>query len=268
MTGTITDAFIEQQGPSEADLAVVRALLYKLRHNLTAAAFDEGRFALTMGQSPSVPPLRNCHRRLSELAGFDSIKFDCCINSCVCYAPEVYRDLEACPFCKEPRYNRRKEPRKQCSMLPLIPILLALVQAQQKLQEMKYHSQFCPKPEGMTDIFDGEKYKKMKSTHVSIDGHPLPHKFFSDSRDIALGLATDGFSPFKKRRVTAWPIVLINYNLPPHLRFRRENLICIGCVPGPKKPKDFDSYLWYFIMEMLRLAVGVKAFDGENQFML
>jgi hypothetical protein len=45
-----------------------------------------------------------------------------------------------------------------------------------------------------------------------------PFFHFSDERDIARGLSTDGFSPFKKRKKTCWPIILFNYNLPPEIQ--------------------------------------------------
>jgi hypothetical protein len=246
----------------------MRALLHKLRNHLTARAFEEGRFAFVSTPTPSVPPLASCHRRLAALAGFDAIKFDCCINSCICYAPEHYRDLDSCPFCKEPRHNAQGRPRKVFSAVPLIPVLLALVQSKKSSKLMEYRSQFVRSRNGVRDVFDGRRYRKLCKTHVTVNDRRLPHKFFSDGRDIALGLATDGFSPFKKKKATAWPLVLVNYNLPPSIRFRRENLICVGDIPGPKKPKDIDSFLWFLIMELLRLAVGVRAFDGQSQFML
>ena len=81
--------------------------------------------------------------------------------------------------------------------------------------------------------------------------------FFSDPRDIALGLSTDGFGPFKKRNKTARPLIIFNYNLPPKERFRKENIT----IPGPKKPADMDSFLWPLVQELLQLEIGVSAFD-------
>ncbi|TFK59223.1 hypothetical protein BDN72DRAFT_736307, partial [Pluteus cervinus] len=48
---------------------------------------------------------------------------------------------------------------------------------------------------------------------------------------------------------------------PPEIRFHLEHIICVGVVPGPKKPKDFDSFLWPLVEELLKLAIGVTAFD-------
>jgi hypothetical protein len=49
-------------------------------------------------------------------------------------------------------------------------------------------------------------------------------------------------------------------NLPPDERCLVENMICVGVIPGPKKPKNADSFLYPFTTEMLDLAIGVDAF--------
>jgi hypothetical protein len=100
---------------------------------------------------------------------------------------------------------------------------------------------------------------------LSVGDERLPFWFFSDPRDIALGLSTDGFGPFKHRTKTAWPIILFNYNLPPEVRFQKDNIISVGVIPGPKKPCDFDSFLWPLVQELLQLAIGVQAFDALSR---
>lgn len=116
-------------------------------------------------------------------------------------------------------------------------------------------------PDIKTDIFDGSHYKTLREEDVVIDGVKLGHHFFSDDRDIALGLSTDGFAPFKRRKNTAWPLILFNYNLPPDKRFHIDQILALGVIPGPKKPHDIDSFLWPAVCELLELARGVRAFD-------
>jgi hypothetical protein len=112
------------------------------------------------------------------------------------------------------------------------------------------------------DIFDGENYRSLRGQRVTVGSKTYNHEYFEDSRDVALGLSTDGFAPFKRRVSTAWPIILFNYNLPPDIRFHLANILALGIIPGPKKPVDYDSFLWPFLQELFRLAVGVRAFDG------
>ena len=100
---------------------------------------------------------------------------------------------------------------------------------------------------------------------VVVGDKKLPFWFFSDPRDIALGLSMDGFVPFKHRTKTAWLIILFNYNLPPEERFRKDNIISVGIIPGPKKPCDFDSFLWPLVQELLQLAISVQAFNSLSK---
>jgi len=95
-----------------------------------------------------------------------------------------------------------------------------------------------------------------------VDDKKLPFWFFSDPRDIVLGLSMDGFGPFKHHTKTAWPIILFNYNLPPEERFQKDNIISVGIISGPKKPCDFNSFLWPLVQELLQLAISVQAFDS------
>lgn len=132
---------------------------------------------------------------------------------------------------------------------------------------MKYWHLFQTNSNSTTDISNGSNYKTLCKTHVTIGGEKQHHKFFKDPWDIALGLSTDGFTPFKKWKHTCWPLILFNYNLPPEIHFLIQHLICIGIIPGPKKPKDFDSFLWPLIKEFLVLSLGVWAFDVMSETM-
>lgn len=114
------------------------------------------------------------------------------------------------------------------------------------------------------DVMDSSLYRSLCGKKVTLDGRELSHCYFEDDHDIALGLSTDGFAPFKHRAKTAWPLILINYNLPPEIRSLLENVIGLGIIPGPNKPVDFDSYLWPLIKEMLHLSVGVHAYDATS----
>ena len=127
--------------------------------------------------------------------------------------------------------------------------------------KMQYCSQYQHDPTKIADIFDGAHYHSLLETLVTIGDEELPAWFFSDPRDIALGLSTDGFGPFKQCNKTAWPLIIFNYNLPPKERFKKENIISLGTIPGPKKPSDFDSFLWPLVQELLQLEIGVSAFD-------
>ena len=96
-------------------------------------------------------------------------------------------------------------------------------------------------------------------------GEANPFFYFSDGHDIALGLLTDGFAPFKKCDKMCWPIILFNYNLPPEICFQKKYCIHIATVLGPKKPWDWDSFCWSLVQELIQLELGVKAFDAISK---
>ena len=113
------------------------------------------------------------------------------------------------------------------------------------------------------DVFNGSHYRTLLNTPVP-GTEAYPFCYFSDRRDIALGLSTDGFAPFKKRSQTCWPIILFNYNIPPQLRFQKKYCIHVATVPGPKKPWDWDSFCWPLAEELIQLEMGIKAFNAVS----
>jgi len=128
-------------------------------------------------------------------------------------------------------------------------------------EKMRYRAEFVHEPGVTKDVFDGSHYQSLLDSTIPTGvAHPL--FYFSDEHDIALGLSTDGFAPFRKRKQTCWPIILFNYNLPPEVCFQKKYCIHVATVPGPKKPWNWDSFCWPLAQELIQLEMGVKAFDA------
>ena len=198
--------------------------------------------------------------RVQFLSGFQPICYDCCLNSCICYTTQ-YKNVNNCPECGTARLKDGKV-QKYFEYLPLIPRLCFMVANPQLAVAMRYRAEHWLNPNDITDIFDSKLYQELLASRVTVGGEKMPFNHFSDPRDIALGVATDGFAPHKRHSKTAWPIGLFNYNLPPDVRFHQENIIPIGTIPGPKKHHDFDSFIWPLMEELLQLELGVKAYDA------
>ena len=130
---------------------------------------------------------------------------------------------------------------------------------------MQYRSNHIHDPTKATDILDSTHYTSLLGKYITIDDEQLPIWFFSDPRDIALGLSTDGFGPSKHWNKAAWPFILFNYNLSPEERFHKKHIIPLGSIPGPKKPLDLDSFLWLVVQELLELEIGVLTFNALLQ---
>ena len=204
-------------------------------------------------------------KRVRSLAGFQPVRYSCCVNSCVCFVGP-YEDLTECPNCEEARFKANGKPRKYFDYIPIIPRLQAMSANSIHAKKMRYRAEFVHEPGVIRDVFDASHYQNLLNTIVPDPGDDEnPFFYFSDGRDIALGLSTDGFSPFKRRDRTCWPIILFNYNLPPEIRFLKKYCIHVATIPGPKKPWDWDSFCWPLVQELARLEQGVKGFDALSQ---
>lgn len=95
-----------------------------------------------------------------------------------------------------------------------------------------------------------------------VNGEVLPHKYFEFPRDVLLVGLTDGFQLFKRGKATAWPLVYINCNLAPGDRYSVNTVLCAGIIPGPKKPKNFDSFLYVVARDLGTAAAGIPTYDA------
>jgi hypothetical protein len=226
----------------------------KMQDNLTDRAFNKLAWVF---RQKGLPSFKVARKHVEFLAKVKAQHYDCCINVCICYTGPHETKTE-CPFCKEPRLKSDGKPQKTFTYIPLIPRLAALFQDPNMINLMSYHHNYKLRDNIVQDIFDGSVYSELKGENVTIGGVDMGHKFFDGADDIALGLATDGFAPFKRRKQTCWPLIIFNYNLPPDIRFHLEHLLCAGAIPGPNKPKDADFFLCPLVNELLELAAGVK----------
>jgi len=119
----------------------------------------------------------------------------------------------------------------------------------------------------ISDVFDGKLYRELCERYVRVDGQTFDHKYFQDEHDIALGLSLDGFPIFNKRNLSAWPVILINFSLPPDIRTHLAHLLCYGVIPSPKAVKDMDSFLYPLHRELENLARGIKSLDLRSMKM-
>lgn len=61
------------------------------------------------------------------------------------------------------------------------------------------------------------------------------------------------------------PLLLLNLSLPIDQRVKRDNIILLGHIPGPKQPLDLDSFLRPMIEEFRLLNDGILMYQGCTQ---
>lgn len=69
----------------------------------------------------------------------------------------------------------------------------------------------------------------------------------------------DWFQPYKHINYSVGAIYIVILNLPRHLRYKRENVLLVGIMPGPCESKhDINSYLTPLVNELLLFLDGVN----------
>ena len=95
----------------------------------------------------------------------------------------------------------------------------------------------------LTDIYDGAVWKRFNSTEMD-NFLSLPHCYL-------LTLNVDWFQPYELGVYTVGAIYLTIQNLPRNERYKTENIILVGVIPGPTEPeKTINSYLKPLIYEL------------------
>ena len=114
-------------------------------------------------------------------------------------------------------------------------------------------------PDGIyTDIYyDGKIWKEL----CSINEHP----YLDSPGNLCLSLNIDWFNPYVETQYSVGAIYLVVQNIPRSHRFKVENMILVGLIPGPKEPpKSVNTYLEPLVNDLLRLYTGVKMSNPQS----
>ncbi|XP_020082508.1 uncharacterized protein LOC109706120 [Ananas comosus] len=225
-------------------------------------------------------------KKVIKALGLNYEKIHCCPNDCMLFWGEKASE-EICHVCSSSRWVTRKQvdkeaqthdketmihdeinnasikkKRKAAKVLryfPLIPRLQRLFVSTKTAKDMRWHEEGRVKDGLLRHPADGKAWR-------AFDEH-YPD-FSSDSRNVRLGLASDGFNPFRTMNTTysTWPVVIIPYNLPPWICMKQSNFILSMIIPGKRSPgNDIDIFLQPLIEELKQLWEGVDTYDAFNK---
>jgi len=113
-------------------------------------------------------------------------------------------------------------------------------------EHMTWHQSHDAVDGVMVHPCDGKAWKHFNSVH--------PH-FSAESRNVHLGLCTNGFNPFGSFAApySCWPVILTVYNLPPGMCIRSEFMFLSMVIPGPSSSgQNIDVCLRLLIDELTR----------------
>ncbi|KAI5816186.1 Transposase family tnp2-domain-containing protein [Pyronema omphalodes] len=214
--------------------------------------------------------MRTTGKSVQERTGLKAIHYDCCPNSCMSFVS--YPDINNCLICGHARWKQNSShrvpeatrittegagttshhrvPWAQHVYIPVTHRLrLGWANKDRALEMLQYRNSASLDREtgNRTDFWSSDFCDRLKSKGM-----------LDKDTDIAFFLSMDGVRVFKSRRsFSIWPLLLINLNLPPKVRVKRSNMICVGFVPGPREPKNLDSFLAPLIEEFLQLGKGI-----------
>lgn len=253
------------------DLDDISAFNIHVVHSTTEACFEDLRHSYSHRMSDP-RSLYETQKRIAQLSGLYPEYSDCCVKVCCCFTGK-YEALDRCPFpdCQEPHYDLSGKPRFRFQHLPVGPRLQALFRNSETTNLLRYRFDYTSNPNRnkISDVFDGKLYQELCGQYVRVEGNTYSHKYFGDPRDIALGLSLDGFPIFDTTNQSAWPVILINYNLPPDIRTHLTHILCYGVIPASRAVRDTDSFLYPLYLELEKLAAGITTPDlDKNELFL
>lgn len=246
--------------------AVVALYNYKSTNGHTDCSFNELLKILgdMLPEKNTLPETVYSMRKLLKPFDLGYEKIHACPKDCCLFRKEL-KDLNSCPKCGSSRWKvdkvtnkiRKGVPGKVLRYFPVIPRLKRMFKSDEKAKELIWH--FNHKSQD----------HKMRHPVDSVAWDTIDHKwpaFAADPRNLRLGLAIDGFNPFGdlSSRYSCWPVILVNYNLPPLLCMAKENLMLALLIPGPKQPgNDIDVYMEPLVEDLMELwDTCVEAYDA------
>lgn len=252
---------------------IIRLYLLKCLHGWSNASFTS-LLELLKESMPllNVPDSYNKTRGMIRDLGLDYSKIDACPNDCMLYWKDHKNDI-SCHVCGASRWiesttesgqteENKKEHKVSAKILrhfPLIPRLQRLFMCSETTTSLRWHHDDRSKDGKLRHPADGQAWKDFNGHHP---------EFAHDSRNIRLGLASDGFNPFRAMNLkySAWPVILIPYNFPPWLCMKAEYSMLSLLIPGRDSPgNNIDVYLQPLIEELKVLwNLGVETYDAST----
>jgi hypothetical protein len=198
-----------------------------------------------------------------------------CERGCVLFRGP-HEDALQCPKCGGRRYRdeeRRRFPVKVLRHFPIIPRLQRMFMSPEISKLLVWHAENRSNREGGDGLVrhpcDSKAWQHFEEN--------VDPSFANDPRNVHFALAADGVNPYKQNRTSwsTWPVLLLNYNLPPWLSTKKFFIMLALLIPGRESVTSdvFDVYLEPLVEELEELWAGVPAHDigkevGQKAFQL
>ena len=169
-------------------------------------------------------------KQLKKDLGLNYEKIHACPNDCILYW-DGRENQDKCDKCHVSRWKDKdkKVANKVLRYFPLIPRLLRMYKSSRIAEDMLWHHKERVKDGILRHPADAKAWTDFDEQNSH---------FASDPCNVRLGLASDGFNPFRVMSTThsTWPVLLILYNLPPWLCMKQSSIMLSMIIPGEKAP--------------------------------
>ena len=187
-------------------------------------------------------------RRLAELTGVIPLMTDMCNDSCVAFTGP-YSDLRACPECSTPRFEtvsrgskRVTVPRKQALTIPIGPQIQAQYRSREGAWNMGHRRRVMePLLAKLNAGGSIDAYEDVYCSSILLDA---ARRGDLKPDDTLLMLSIDGAQLYQSKQSDCWIYIWVLLDLAPDLRYKKKYVLPGGFIPGPKKPKNLDSFVY------------------------
>nr|XP_043619752.1 uncharacterized protein LOC122591556 [Erigeron canadensis] len=261
----------------------VLSIVVRLFHSKCIGNCNDKGFSMMLDTLREAFPHASIPKSLYELRkiirdlGLTYEKIDACPNDCMLYWNKN-KNKAKCDTCHMSRYKANENDSEDESVsttsntdkkigakvlryFPLIPRLQRLFMSSKTAASMRWHDESRTKDGYLRHPADSPAWKTFDFEYP---------EFAKESRNVRLGLASDGFNPFRTMSVShsTWPVVLMPYNLPPWMCMKQPYFILSFLIPGPSAPgNNIDVYMEPLVAELKELwdINGVETYDASTK---
>ena len=178
--------------------------------------------------SKQIPSLETCQSEINKIASIRTFKYKMCINHCMAFTGNL-SESRRCTLCGSERHETKD---KEFSILSPAQLISKRFHHRDFCRLVQYKKEVDKGLNIISDIWNSNIIYQLKREEIVVDGKGTGHKHFEDFRESAFALASDGIGIFRTQQKSSWPVLLIDYNLPPKKKKKKAFIIHVGIIPG------------------------------------
>jgi hypothetical protein len=191
---------------------------------------------------------RNFHdaKKLVKSVGVGYTNIHACENDCILFWKD-YENSDSCLKCKVSRWKSNKKrldgkreykvPRRVLCYFPIKKRLQKLFVSSKTASLTRWHNEHRRKDDLLRHPTDSPLWKDFDEKHPTVA---------TNSRNIYLAFAADGFNPYRTMNISysIWPGILIPLNFPPSMCMKDSNFNLSVLTPG-RAPAGTDMDVYF-----------------------